>query len=48
MDEMTMYREMQTNEVDSRRFHRGQWVDAKDTIDQWVSEKIGCGLILDF
>lgn len=43
MEDVMMYREMQTNEVDSRRFHRGQWVDAKDTIDQWVSVKIGRG-----
>jgi hypothetical protein len=36
-EETMMYREMQTHEVDGRRFHRGEWVDAKDTIDQWVS-----------
>jgi hypothetical protein len=30
------YREVQTHSMEKRKFYKGQWIDAKDTIDQWV------------
>lgn len=33
----SQFREVPTFNNDARTFRKGQWIDAKDTIDQWVS-----------
>ena len=35
---LSQFKEVQTYNTDKRKFFKGQWVDAKDTIEQWVSK----------
>ena len=36
----SLYRELHTFDVEARRYELGQWVDVKDTIDQWLEAQI--------